>query len=152
MGFPREFVESLGEVKRAAADANVALGRLDEERREAIRAAAEEVARGDHNEEFLLTIFQLGSGTNTNTNANEVIANRAAELLDAERGSRVVHSHDHVNMRQSSNGVIPTTIHVAARTAIVTWPECECSPGLRRVRGKNRRIPIDNRKKRPHSV
>ena len=88
--FPREFIEALGEVKRAAADANVALGRLDEERGEAIRTAAEEVARGEHDEAFPLTIFQLGSGTNTNMNANEVIANRAAELLDAERGSRVV--------------------------------------------------------------
>ena len=116
--FPREFIEALGEVKRAAADANVALGRLDEERGEAIRTAAEEVARGEHDEAFPLTIFQLGSGTNTNMNANEVIANRAAELLDAERGSRVVHPHDHVNMGQSSNDVIPTTIHVAARMAV----------------------------------
>ena len=116
--FPREFIRALGQVKRASAEVNVALGRLDEERGEAIETAAAEVARGDHDEEFPLPIFQLGSGTNTNMNANEVIANRAADLLDAERGSRVVHPNDHVNMGQSSNDVIPTTIHVAALTAV----------------------------------
>ncbi|MFB6121936.1 MAG: class II fumarate hydratase [Haloferacaceae archaeon] len=116
--FGREFVRALGRVKRACADANVALGRLDEERGEAIRTAAGEVARGDHDDAFPLSVYQLGSGTNTNMNANEVIANRAAELLDAERGSRVVHPNDHVNMGQSSNDVIPTTIHVAALTAV----------------------------------
>ena len=116
--FGREFVRALGLVKRASADANVSLGRLDEAKGEAIRTAADEVARGEHDDEFPLTVFQLGSGTNTNMNANEVIANRAAELLDAERGSRVVHPNDHVNMGQSSNDVIPTTIHVAALTAV----------------------------------
>lgn len=116
--FPREFIRALGQVKRASAETNVALGRIDEERGEAIETAAAEVASGDHDEEFPLTIFQLGSGTNTNMNANEVIANRAADLLDADRGSRVVHPNDHVNMGQSSNDVIPTTIHVAALTAV----------------------------------
>lgn len=118
VGFDRTFLCALGVIKTACVEANATLEKIDEERGAAIAQAAREVADGEHDEEFPLSVFQLGSGTNTNMNANEVIANRAAELLDADRGSRVVHPNDHVNMGQSSNDVIPTTIHVAASMSI----------------------------------
>jgi fumarate hydratase, class II len=118
MRFPRRFIASLGLVKWAAAIANEELGSLDAERAEAIRKAAEEVIAGSLDEHFPLDVFQTGSGTSTNTNANEVIANRASEVLGGERGSRKVHPNDHVNSGQSSNDVIPTTIHLAALSAI----------------------------------
>ncbi len=116
--FPRRFIEALGHVKRASAEANRDLGLLDAESADAIAEAAQEVIDGVHDDEFVLDIFQTGSGTSTNMNANEVIANRAAELLGAERGSAVVHPNDDVNMSQSSNDTIPTSMHVAARMGI----------------------------------
>jgi fumarate hydratase class II len=116
--FPRRFIEALGHVKRAAAQANHDLGLLDAESAEAIVEAAAEVIDGVHDDEFVLDIFQTGSGTSTNMNANEVIANRAGELLGDERGSDVVHPNDDVNMSQSSNDTIPTSMHVAARMGI----------------------------------
>jgi len=127
--FDREFIRALALIKRAAAESNVELGLLDEKRGEAIRTAAQEVFEGDHDDQFALNIFQLGSGTNTNMNMNEVIANRACELLGEARGSRHVHPNDHVNKGQSSNDVIPTTIHVSTRVAV----ESDLLPALKRL-------------------
>ncbi|MDR7403926.1 MAG: lyase family protein, partial [Armatimonadota bacterium] len=112
--FPRSFLRALGLIKRAAAEVNMDLGLLDRRTGEAIARAAAEVAEGKFDDQFVVDIFQTGSGTSTNMNANEVIANRATELLGGERGSRLVHPNDHVNLCQSSNDVIPTAIHLAA--------------------------------------
>ncbi len=111
---PRPFIRALGLIKGAAADANRELGLLDPQLAQAIRQAAEEVANGEWDEHFPVDVFQSGSGTSTNMNANEVIANRATQLLGGEISSRLVHPNDHVNMCQSSNDVIPTAIHVSA--------------------------------------
>ncbi len=108
--FPRTFIRSLGLIKAAAAEANSSLGLLDAGLAEAIRRAADEVARGRHDEHFPLDVFQTGSGTSTNMNANEVIAHRANSIA---KGAGV-HPNDHVNMCQSSNDVIPTAIHMSA--------------------------------------
>ncbi|MCS6950236.1 MAG: class II fumarate hydratase [bacterium] len=112
--FPRVFIRALGLIKGAAAEVNCELGLLDERKARAIQQAAEEVARGQWDAHFPLDIFQTGSGTSTNMNANEVIANRATQILGGEVGSKLVHPNDHVNMGQSSNDVIPTAIHVSA--------------------------------------
>ena len=112
--FPRVFIRALGLIKGAAAEVNHELGLLDEQKARAIQQAAEEVAEGKWDEHFPIDIFQTGSGTSTNMNANEVIANRATQILGGEIGSRLVHPNDHVNMGQSSNDVIPTAIHVSA--------------------------------------
>jgi fumarate hydratase class II len=127
--FPRSFIRALGLIKAAAADVNHSLGLLDRRRARAIRAAAREVVEGRWDAEFPLDIFQTGSGTSTNMNANEVIANRAAELLGGPRGGKLVHPNDHVNLGQSSNDVIPTAIHVAA----VELMERELIPALSRL-------------------
>ncbi|MGQ9859862.1 MAG: class II fumarate hydratase [Thermodesulfobacteriota bacterium] len=112
---PRELIHALGLVKLAAARANMDLGLLDLRLGEAISRASMEVAEGRLDGEFVVDVFQTGSGTSTNMNANEVIANRANEILGAPRGAKSpVHPNDHVNMSQSSNDVIPTAIHVAA--------------------------------------
>ncbi len=117
--FGRRFIEALGLVKRACAQANVELGILDEEAGGAIVRACEEVIAGSWDDQFPVDVFQTGSGTSTNMNANEVIANRAIQILGGEVGSRSpVHPNDHVNRGQSSNDVIPTAVHVAAVTAI----------------------------------
>jgi fumarate hydratase class II len=118
LGFPPRFVRALAIIKHAAASANQELGLLDSKIADVIRVAASEVMEGKLDKEFVVDIFQTGSGTSTNMNANEVIANRALELLDKERGSKEVHPNDHVNMSQSSNDVIPTAMHVAALEAI----------------------------------
>jgi fumarate hydratase, class II len=110
---PRTFIGSLGRVKQAAALANAALGLLPPDIAQAIAAAAAQVAAGEHDAQFPIDIFQTGSGTSTNMNANEVIAHLAASRL-----GRAVHPNDHVNMSQSSNDVIPTTIHVSAALAV----------------------------------
>jgi len=113
--FPRPFIRALARVKRAAAEANAALGRLDARRAEAIVAAADEVIEGRLDDHFPLVVWQTGSGTQTNMNANEVIANRAIEMLGGRLGSKQpVHPNDHVNQSQSSNDAIPTALHVAA--------------------------------------
>jgi fumarate hydratase class II len=117
--FGRRFVRALGVVKRAAAQANRDLGLVDEETADAIVAAADEVIAGDHDDQFPVDVFQTGSGTSSNMNANEVIANRAAEILGEDVGERVVHPNDHVNYGQSSNDVIPTAMHVASLEALV---------------------------------
>jgi fumarate hydratase class II len=116
--FPRRFIEALGIIKWAAATANEELGQLDSLVGDAIRRAAEEVIAGRLDDHFVLDVFQTGSGTSTNMNANEVIANRATEILGGERGSKLVHPNDHVNNGQSSNDVIPSAIHLAALDAI----------------------------------
>jgi fumarate hydratase class II len=118
IGMSRRFVRALGVVKKAAAQANRDLGLVDEDTAEAIVAAADEVIAGEHDDQFPVDVFQTGSGTSSNMNANEVIANRAAEIAGAEIGDRVVHPNDHVNYGQSSNDVIPTAMHVAALEAV----------------------------------
>lgn len=113
--FNRRFLQALGYVKRACAQANVELGLLHGHLGEAIVQACGEVITGKLDEHFPLDIFQTGSGTSTNMNANEVIANRAIQLLGGVVGSKVpVHPNDHVNMGQSSNDIFPTVLHVAA--------------------------------------
>ena len=112
--FSRSFIEALGLVKRTAARVNEDLGRLDKEIARAIRKAAQEVIDGELDEHFAIDIFQTGSGTSTNMNANEVIANRANEMLGEER----IHPNDHVNFGQSSNDTIPTAIRIAAVKAV----------------------------------
>jgi fumarate hydratase class II len=118
VGFPPRFIRALALIKHAAATINQELGLLDAQTADVIRRAAQEVMDGKFDNEFVVDIFQTGSGTSTNMNANEVIANRALELLGKERGSKGVHPNDHVNMGQSSNDVIPTAIHVSALEAI----------------------------------
>ncbi len=113
--FPRSFIAALGRIKKAAAETNTELGLLPEPIGRAIVAAADEVIAGEHDDHFVLDIFQTGSGTSTNMNTNEVIANRAQQLLGD--GTRV-HPNDHVNLGQSSNDVIPTAMQVAARVTI----------------------------------
>jgi fumarate hydratase class II len=116
--FARQFIRALGQIKQAAAQVNEILGTVDPQIAEAIVQAAQEVIDGKLDSHFVLDIFQTGSGTSTNMNANEVIANRANELLGGSRGSRKVHPNDHVNFGQSSNDVIPTAIHLSALVSI----------------------------------
>ncbi len=116
--FPRRFIQALGLIKRAAAETNKELGLLDPKLADAIAQAAQEVADGRWDDHFPVDVFQTGSGTSTNMNANEVIANRAGEILGGRRGARLVHPNDHVNLGQSSNDVIPTAIHLSALLAI----------------------------------
>ncbi|CUS31303.1 class II fumarate hydratase [Candidatus Nitrospira nitrificans] len=111
---PRGVIRAMGMIKRAAATVNHSLGLLDKQPAEAIKLAATEVVDGKLDAEFPVDIFQTGSGTSTNMNTNEVISNRATELLGGARGSKLVHPNDHVNLGQSSNDVIPTAIHIAA--------------------------------------
>jgi fumarate hydratase class II len=112
---PLALVHALGLVKRAAAETNMALGLLDPALGKAIAAAADEVANGRLDEHFPLVVWQTGSGTQSNMNANEVIANRAIEMLGGQLGTKTpVHPNDHVNMSQSSNDTFPTAMHVAA--------------------------------------
>ena len=117
--FSRGFILALGLIKKAAAQVNMDLGLLSPELAAAIIRAAQAVCEGEHDDQFVLDIFQTGSGTSTNMNANEVIGNRAIELLGGVLGSRTpVHPNDHVNLCQSSNDVIPTAIHVAGAVAL----------------------------------
>ena len=130
--FSRSFIRALGLVKLAAARTNMGLDALDENLGNAVIEAAQEVADGKLDEHFVLDIFQTGSGTSTNTNANEVIANRASQILGGDLGSRIVHPNDHVNLGQSSNDVIPTCIHLAALLAI----KDDLIPGLENLRAE----------------
>ena len=117
---PMPVVRALGIVKRAAAEANTALGRLDPAIAETIVKAANEVIEGKLNDHFPLVVWQTGSGTQSNMNANEVISNRAIEMLGGVMGSKKpVHPNDHVNMSQSSNDTYPTAMHVACAEQIV---------------------------------
>jgi fumarate hydratase, class II len=116
---PRRFVQALGAIKLEAANVNHELGLLDEEVKDAIVEAAEEVVDGVHDNQFVVDVFQTGSGTSTNMNANEVISNRAIQIKGGDLGSKdPVHPNDHVNMGQSSNDVIPTAIHLSALISI----------------------------------
>lgn len=113
--FPPVFISSLGYIKLACAEVNRSLGLLKPNLADAIIKASEEVIRGDFNDQFPIDIFQTGSGTSTNMNANEVIATRANEILTGQKNSKSpVHPNDHVNMGQSSNDVIPSAIHISA--------------------------------------
>ena len=117
---PKPIIRALGIVKRAAAETNMALGRLDKTIGETIVKAAEEVIDGKLDDHFPLVVWQTGSGTQSNMNANEVISNRAIEMLGGEMGSKKpVHPNDHVNMSQSSNDTYPTAMHVAAAEQVV---------------------------------
>ena len=130
--FPRSFIRSLALIKLAAARVSMGLGLLEGHIGSAIVEAAQEVAEGQLDDEFVVDIFQTGSGTSTNTNANEVIANRATEIMGGQRGSRLVHPNDHVNTGQSSNDVIPTAIHLAALVEIKE----SLIPALERLRSR----------------
>ena len=127
-----ELIAALAQVKRAAAEVNRSLGKLDDRLADAIIAAADEVLAGKHAEEFPLAVWQTGSGTQSNMNMNEVLANRASEIIGGERGeARLLHPNDHVNMGQSSNDIFPTAMHVAAATALVQ----AVLPALAQLRG-----------------
>lgn len=128
---PREIIHALAQVKKASATVNQALGLLDAKKSGAINAAADEVLAGQHEGEFPLVVWQTGSGTQTNMNVNEVLANRASEILGGERGeSRLVHPNDDVNKSQSSNDVFPTAMHVAAVAALTQ----ELLPAIAKLR------------------
>src|ERR1700737_4064268 len=126
---PRRFIRALGMVKKAAAQTNLELGLLPRRKARAIAAAAQEVIDGKLDDQFPIDICQTGSGTSPNTNANEVIANRATEILGGERGSKLIHPNDHVNLCQSSNDVIPTAIQISWAVAIAD----ELIPALERL-------------------
>jgi fumarate hydratase, class II len=128
---PPALIKALAQVKRAAAQVNLDLGVLDKKKAGAIIEAADEVVAGKHDGEFPLAVWQTGSGTQTNMNMNEVLANRASEILGGQRGEgRLVHPNDDVNKGQSSNDVFPTAMHVAAVPAIVD----QLIPSLRLLR------------------
>jgi fumarate hydratase, class II len=128
---PGELIRALGIIKGAAAVVNHEKGILSDEQHDAIRQAAQQVADGELDDHFPVDVFQTGSGTSSNMNANEVIANRATEILGGEMGSKLVHPNDHVNAGQSSNDVFPTAVHLAAyesATAVLL-------PALERLHG-----------------
>ncbi len=128
---PVEMIRALAIVKRAAAEINQQLDVLPKDKAQAIIQAADEIIAGKHPEEFPLVVWQTGSGTQTNMNLNEVIANRASELLGGERGeTRKVHPNDEVNRGQSSNDVFPTAMHIAAADSIVN----QLLPALQNLR------------------
>ncbi|HMB96162.1 MAG TPA: class II fumarate hydratase, partial [Tepidisphaeraceae bacterium] len=117
--FSRRFIAAMGLIKWACASINHKLGLLDEKRRSLLQQAAQEVIDGKLDSQFVVDIFQTGSGTSTNMNTNEVIASRANEIAHGKRGGKEpIHPNDHVNMEQSSNDVIPTAIHVSAAVAM----------------------------------
>jgi fumarate hydratase class II len=117
--FSRRFIAAVGVVKWSAAEVNCALGLLDAAKKDLVQRAAAEVSDGKLDSQFVVDVFQTGSGTSTNMNANEVIASRANEMASGKRGGKEpVHPNDHVNMEQSSNDVIPTAIHISAAVAM----------------------------------
>ncbi len=118
IAFGRRFVRALGIVKKGAAQANLELELIPEDKAECIIEAADEVIAGEHDDQFPVDVFQTGSGTSSNMNANEVIANRATEIYGGEIGTREIHPNDHVNFGQSSNDVIPTAMHIASLEAV----------------------------------
>ena len=127
----RRFIAALGMIKQAAADVHKQAGRIARDVADAIIVAAQEVIDGKLDEHFVVDVFQTGSGTSSNMNANEVIANRAAQLLGGNPGDKaLVHPNDHVNMGQSSNDVIPTAMHLAVSTAIAE----QLIPALRKLK------------------
>ena len=133
---PLEIIHAFGVLKKAAAQANLQLGALDEKRAAAICQAADEVAEGKLDDHFPLVVYQTGSGTQSNMNANEVIANRANEIL----GEKLVHPNDHVNKSQSSNDTFPTAMHIAALTVV----EERLLPALTRLTSTLDRLEREN--------
>lgn len=127
---PRRFLQALAVIKSAAAETNMELGLLDRERGSALVRAAAEMAEGTLDAHFPVDIFQTGSGTSSNMNANEVLANRASELLGHAIGSGYVDAHDHANFGQSSNDTVPSALHVAAARAL----QEDLLPSLRDLR------------------
>ena len=128
---PAELIAALAQVKRACAVVNRDLGKLPSQKAESLIRAADEVIAADHADEFPLSVWQTGSGTQTNMNMNEVLANRASEILGGQRGEgRLVHPNDDANMGQSSNDIFPTAMHVAASMAVAE----KLLPSLRRLR------------------
>jgi fumarate hydratase class II len=115
---PRRFVRALGLIKSSASATNQEFGEVEPRLAEVIQRAAEEVFEGKLDDQFVVELFESGSGTSMHMNANEVIANRATELLGGKLGSKLVHPNDHVNRGQSSNDVMPSALHIAARQAI----------------------------------
>src|SRR5436190_9995206 len=117
--FNRRFIAALGLIKSAAAEINHKLGLIDDKKKSLIQRSVQEVIDGKLDNQFVIDIFQTGSGTSTNMNANEVIASRANEISTGKRGGKEpVHPNDHVNQEQSSNDVIPTAMHVSAAVAM----------------------------------
>src|SRR3954452_25243705 len=117
--FSRRFIAAMGLIKWSCAQINRGLGLIDDTREDLIKRAAQEVIEGKLDDQFVIDIFQTGSGTSTNMNTNEVIASRANEIATGKRGGKEpIHPNDHVNMEQSSNDVIPTAMHVSAAVAI----------------------------------
>jgi fumarate hydratase class II len=128
--FARGFIRAMGLIKAAAARTNHRLKLLDDRRAKAIEQAAMEVAEGKFDREFVVDVFQTGSGTSTNMNANEVITTRANQILGAKKGDKdLVHPNDHTNMGQSTNDVFPTAIHLSSLEAV----ENVLLPGLRKL-------------------
>lgn len=127
---PREMIRALGVLKKSAALVNSQLGLLDAKKAEFIARASDEVIQGQWDQEFPLVVWQTGSGTQTNMNANEVIANRAIELMGQEKGSKAIHPNDDVNKGQSSNDTFPTAMHIAAAEQV----ERSLRPALRQLR------------------
>jgi len=116
---PRRFIRAQGIIKLASARANEALGALDKKRAKAVEKAAREVIGGRHDDQFQVDVYQAGAGTSQNMNANEVIANRAIEILKGEKGDyKIIHPNDHVNMAQSTNDTIPAAIYISAYEAV----------------------------------
>ena len=129
--FPREFIRAYGILKKAAATVNHSFGNLDIKIMDAIHSAVEEVINGNLDDHFPLVVWQTGSGTQTNMNFNEVISNRAIEMLGGEIGSKKpVHPNDHVNMSQSTNDTFPTAINIAAIESL----QKQLIPALRDLR------------------
>ncbi len=125
---PKEFIRAMALIKLSAARANMQLGLLDSKKGDAIVSASKEIMEGALYDQFIVDVFQTGSGTSSNMNMNEVVANRAIELLGGKRGDKtIVHPNDHVNMCQSTNDVFPSAIHVSAAEAIAR----KLIPGLR---------------------
>jgi len=129
--FPRQFIRALGLIKKHGAATNAGLGYVPPKIAKAVQEAAQEVIDGKWDHQFVVDIFQTGSGTSTNMNTNEVIANRAIEILGGKRGDKSVHPNDHVNCGQSSNDVIPSAIHLSALDAIVH----QLIPALKELHG-----------------
>ncbi len=147
---PMPLVRALGIVKRAAAETNVQLGTLDKKLGKAIVSAAQEVIDGKLDAHFPLVVWQTGSGTQSNMNANEVISNRAIEMLGGELGSKKpVHPNDHVNMSQSSNDCFPTAMHIAAAEEIARRLIPALSHLHAALREKEKAV-RKNREDRPH--
>ena len=148
---PPGFIRGLALVKKACALVNMELGLLDEKKGRAIVTAADEVWDEKHDDEFPLVIWQTGSGTQSNMNMNEVLANRASELLGGPRGEgRLVHPNDDVNMGQSSNDVFPTAMHVAAVEAVRKHVRPVREGPARHAAEEGRRVPR-HREDRPHA-